>query len=885
MSMRINQNVLSLSTYSSLNMASSRLENSISKLSSGLRINSAADDAAGLAISEKMRRQIRGLERAELNAQDGISMIQTAEGALTETQSIIQRMRELALQSANDTLTSNDRLEIQKEVEELKDQINSIAESTQFNTKKLLNGNQSALVTSSSGAIKGFVSGLVGSNGDYDIELSTVAGGISQMQRSQILKDKSGMLSSGSSKLEDIGSFYGASGNFALESSQVITLTGNGKSATITLDRQMTLNEVAASFQHALSSTGGLGISNSKVQVMTEALTGKTGDGGYLQITSGAIGSNGEFNIAGSQEVLDALGFSVTRESVNSMVSVSMKDAFGNAKTVTTSTDRASALLDGIDIEFKSQAAQIAGVGGFVSGLKLEGAEKFDIEVNGGKFTVNLVSGNWSMEGIARSINKQIEVANAAGGAAVGKLQGLSAMVVEGEVRLNYNPAMPDEALGTGITISGANAETIGIYNGEYNGFVTGVKDGSKSIEGIDAYDGGLKNAAVEALSALKTDYAAVRGLKDEDGTPADVYPMAASTDLGVILTAVASFVKGKVAADPINAATVNVLKAISAATGGSTFVNATDKEMEAVAVAFESLAKTLESKVISATGTYDGTTPGLKASHEEKFAELINVAAAAIRAEADARAYAKVNMQISDGQGDVATAAFSYDTKSDVTVASMLEVNSFVASVNAKLSANDVDVRLDVVNSSFAFTSLQVGTELDGTKSSIKLDVTTGSAIAQSFALNSATAYGSGDTAFRMHVVNTQAQLQIGADAGDNMKFGIGDMSTKALGLDKIDLTSVDGAEKSLEKLNQALDRVSSERSRLGAYQNRLEYSINNLRNTSTNLTSAESRIRDVDMAKEMIEYTRNQIVTQAGTSMLAQANAIPQNALSLLG
>jgi flagellin len=885
MSMRINQNVLSLSTYSSLTMASSRLENSISKLSSGLRINSAADDAAGLAISEKMRRQIRGLERAELNAQDGISMIQTAEGALTETQSIIQRMRELALQSANDTLTSNDRLEIQKEVEELKDQINSIAESTQFNTKKLLNGNQSALVTSSSGAIKGFVSGLVGSNGDYDIELSTVAGGISQMQRSQILKDQSGKLSSGSSKLEDIGSFYGASGNFALESSQVITLTGNGKSATITLDRQMTLNEVAASFQHALSSTGGLGISNSKVQVMTEALTGKTGDGGYLQITSGAIGSNGEFNIAGSQEVLDALGFSVTRESVNSMVSVSMKDAFGNAKTVTTSTDRASALLDGIDIEFKSQAAQIAGVGGFVSGLKLEGAEKFDIEVNGGKFTVNLVSGNWSMEGIARSINKQIEVANATGGAAEGKLQGLSAMVVEGEVRLNYNPAMPDDALGTAITISGANAETVGIYNGEYNGFVTGVKDASKSIEGIDAYDGGLKAAAKDALTKLTSAYGtAMAVVITVSNTPA--YTLQAAPVISAILSNMSKVISANGSTASIKSAAKAATDVISAVKAASTnFAGASAAQIEEVAKAFENLGSVLGNTVVPPNADYSSEPTADVPAAQAAFADLVQSAVTAIRAEADARHGAEVNMQIADGQGDVATAAFNYKTFSSITVADMIEVNSFVAGVNAELSANDVDVRLDVVNSSFAFTSLQVGTELDGTKSTIKLDVTTGSALAQGFALNSATAYGSGDTAFRMHVVNTQAQLQIGADAGDNMKFGIGDMSTKALGLDKIDLTSVDGAEKSLEKLNQALDRVSSERSRLGAYQNRLEYSINNLRNTSTNLTSAESRIRDVDMAKEMIEYTRNQIVTQAGTSMLAQANAIPQNALSLLG
>ena len=98
MSLRINQNVTSLSTYANLNSTSNRMEKSIGKLSSGLRINSAADDAAGLAISEKMRSQISGLNRARLNAQDGISMIQTAEGGLNETESIIQRMRELAIQ-------------------------------------------------------------------------------------------------------------------------------------------------------------------------------------------------------------------------------------------------------------------------------------------------------------------------------------------------------------------------------------------------------------------------------------------------------------------------------------------------------------------------------------------------------------------------------------------------------------------------------------------------------------------------------------------------------------------------------------------------------------------------------------------------------------------
>ncbi|KGA97224.1 hypothetical protein BALCAV_0211495 [Alkalihalobacillus alcalophilus ATCC 27647 = CGMCC 1.3604] len=115
-------------------------QNAMEKLASGLRINKAGDDAAGLAISEKMRGQIRGLDQASRNAQDGISMIQTAEGGLQETHSILQRMRELAVQSANDTNTEVDRGEIQKEVDQLAAEITRIADTTEFNTQNLLGG-------------------------------------------------------------------------------------------------------------------------------------------------------------------------------------------------------------------------------------------------------------------------------------------------------------------------------------------------------------------------------------------------------------------------------------------------------------------------------------------------------------------------------------------------------------------------------------------------------------------------------------------------------------------------------------------------------------------------------------------------------------------------
>jgi flagellin len=138
--MRINNNIMALNTHRQLSINNTNTAKSLEKLSSGYRINRAGDDAAGLAISEKMRAQIRGLTMASKNAQDGISLIQTAEGALTEVHEILQRMRELADQSANDTNVEVDRSEIQKEIDQLASEITRIANNTEFNTQKLLNG-------------------------------------------------------------------------------------------------------------------------------------------------------------------------------------------------------------------------------------------------------------------------------------------------------------------------------------------------------------------------------------------------------------------------------------------------------------------------------------------------------------------------------------------------------------------------------------------------------------------------------------------------------------------------------------------------------------------------------------------------------------------------
>ena len=172
--MRINHNISALNTNNQLQKNNSATSSSLAKLSSGLRINSAADDAAGLAISEKMRAQISGLDQAESNANDGISMIQTAEGALSETHSILQRMRELAVQAASDTNTDDDRTEIQQEIDQLTEEITRISTDTEFNTQKLLDGSMQVVTSGGTDATDVLYASASSSvaNGTYTVAIS-----------------------------------------------------------------------------------------------------------------------------------------------------------------------------------------------------------------------------------------------------------------------------------------------------------------------------------------------------------------------------------------------------------------------------------------------------------------------------------------------------------------------------------------------------------------------------------------------------------------------------------------------------------------------------------------------------------------------------------------
>ncbi|MBF0545317.1 MAG: hypothetical protein HQM08_12835 [Candidatus Riflebacteria bacterium] len=773
--MRINQNVLSIQTESTLSQTQDRLSKSIQKLSSGLRINSASDDAAGLAISEKLRRQINGLNKATLNAQDGISMLQTAEGSLNESTSILQRMRELAVQGANDTLTSTDRSEIQKEVNQLRDDLNRISQNTEFNTKKLLDGSQAALFSSSSSKVKGIINGQAAVvSGDYNVSVALIQGGISQMLKSQTftLNDGSGTLAKGDTAMKDITQFY-SNGVFTLSDPQTLTLQGSGKTTSFQIDANTTLNQLVAAFSNGIAGGSGLAIGNSQAMVIGTANTTVSGDGGYFELVSGKNGQDGEISILGDQKVLDSMGISTVRESAENVYNVALKDGQGNSRSTNVNTNRASGLLDGVDIKFDSQAAQVSGTKGVETGVYVSAAAAASFKIRlgeGGIVTVAFDfggatgkgSGYWTMEGLASYFNQSVVVsasqALSAGDAEM--MQGLRADVVNNEIKFSYTPTGSQATNGTTLIVSVNDPfNVLGITEGVYTGSFGTSKRADKTALVISKVHTALFTTATGGQTSV--------AINISDGT----------NNVDVVITAIAA--------------------------------------------------------VIDSSG-------------------------------------ASLNA-ISDG----------------------VLFSSFQATVNSQLSVGSVAVRLDQANGAMTFTSLRVGKDNTNTAnlSYVKIDNANdieGSVLRQ-FGFNvfsgaATVVQGSGDTNFKVHLVAVDPQFQIGADEGQKMNVMIGDMGAEALGVDNLNMTTIKGANAALAKINQAIDKVSSERSKLGAYENRLTSAIDNLKNTSSNLTAAESRIRDVDIAQEMIEFTRDQIVSQSGTAMLAQANTVPQSVMQLL-
>ena len=718
--MRINHNIAAMNTYGKLTANNSATAKSLEKLSSGLKINRAGDNAAGLAISEKMRAQIRGLDQASTNASDAISLIQTAEGSLSETHSILQRMKELATQAANDTNTTSDRSEIQKEINQLSSEINRIGNTTEFNTRLLLNGGTEVdnKATASGATLFG---GL--SVGNTNAAVGT--GGATVLGTAQ------------EAAVWDSGAFT------ALTDGQTGTLVFNNTTVTINgADNAATGGDdttIGVATGTAVTITLDTAGATTAAQQLTHVMTALNA----MKTAGGASGALASFTFAADTA---ATGLKITDTLANGDTN--------NALAITTTGN---------------VAIGTAGAAQLTSGDGNQG-------VDGVRASGNITFSGVAAEGTSLTIaNKKVSFFNSSSG--------------------NFADA------------AAAKAALSADYVVDTNGITTAA---------------GMASAVVAAINSEPISGWTVA---THTGTPAQIDITATSTGVTALTSA--------------QLADRTDIAAAVAASGSVTFSG----------VPTEDSKVTIGSKSV---GFYD--------SESGKYADA---AAAKAALGTDFVIDAK-DLTTADS---VKNAVMAYGPQiTDVVMSDGGVGKITVTAATAGAAGNQIKLTVPEKTTSGFDAKFQIGANSNQSMQidmsdmrSQALDITNNTGSVSVTASNGKVAY-----------YTSTSNVTNGTD-NTNTEFAL-------------DVSTHEKATAAISVLSDAIQTVSAERSKMGAYQNRLEHTINNLGTSSENLSAAESRIRDVDMAKEMMEFQKNNILSQAATSMLAQANQQPQGVLQLL-
>ena len=409
--MIINNNLTALSALNATKAANEMVSKSIKPLASGLKINSASDDASGLAISEKMRSQIKGYDMAIKNAQDGISMLRVAEGALGDTNDLLHRMRELSVQAGNDTLTMQDRTHIQEEIEELRNQLDNVSRFTNFNTKRLLNGDSGAFWSTDDINVKVRVHGgllIVNDDGNnrttdnaginYRIEVRSDPGK-AQVKKSNIMSVTETMFIESDDDneppievyydkaLSEISQFYDTEGKFIVTEPQKLTIVqGNGKTADVMLYHEDTLRDTAAKINDAIAfglgqsvytdDAGQFAVLSDGSEMTSESVYSRSAlyddDGkitGYdikstLVVRSAVQGREGEIYFAGNDELIRAFGLNTIQDSQEGTFNISVFDAHTGEVVASdikvTGHELGGIIHPNVDVDFDPMAGTVA---------------------------------------------------------------------------------------------------------------------------------------------------------------------------------------------------------------------------------------------------------------------------------------------------------------------------------------------------------------------------------------------------------------------------------------------------------------------------------------------------------------------------------------------
>ncbi len=919
MGFRINNNVSALIAQGNLQKNQQTLNTSIERLSSGLRINRGADDAAGLTISEKLRGQIKGLNRAILNAQDGISLIQTAEGALNEDASILNRIRELTIQASSDTLTTNDRQEIQREVDQLVDEMDRIASTTEFNTKKLLDGSATALVSVNSEGMEGIqVDSTTGSSGDYLVEINLASRGERQQLASNILVDKDeGELVDLDTKIGNIESFFNNEGNSVLSTPQELTIRGNTNITKLTLSADVSVQEMVSQLKTSITKPpreGGLGIRGTDVSFNRST--------GQILFTSGSEGRIGDISFAADENLIKAFGFEETVPSQDPAYRATATQQGVADPIITqssTTNTRFSGVIPGIDLEFEpATPATIDGtespldvvkIGSTDATFTIADTNAYTVTATGeGEATpsdpVNITlkaNTTYSKASIENIINTSIGLGRDIGGNTSLLLGGNPDGVwTPPNIRASFRGN--DLILTSGLTGSSAK---ISIYNasssasnilGIQNGVFMGSQGEVSRLEGAKDISNGFSVGVNDLVFKIE----GPDGRETDTNNTPNRIQFAANSNISPV--SIVQVINNSIRSSNIMAeAKINN-------NGQLSIESLEDGEDTALKISIvdpspPGFPGTRLPGNLSDIGMVDGGSAVGKGGVSAEFSGSTNDAFSDRGYIFDTTVRFEIIDRFGASSGDIVLAAGIQNVLGDnrqvaTNVNQAISSSSIAQIINSSgLNSTDVTFGYDS-GGKLQFHSKSVGddsrilfTSKDprfgvGVEPTNFTASTSQTSLLSSFGIDGTqAAQGVGRTEYAVHVSDRSFSLQIGANESQTLESSIANFSARALGLKGIDVTSFASAIKALGSVDRAVRRVSSERSKLGSLQNRLTSTINNLTVTTNNLQAAESRIRDVDIAVETVSFTRTQILIQAGTAQLAQANALPQQALQLLG
>ncbi len=871
-------NVYAVGARNLLTQANMMQAKSISRLASGLRINTAADDPSGLAISERLRAQINGLGRASMNAQDAISYFQTAEGALNETHTILQRMRELSVQAANGTLTASDRQTIQAEVDQLKQEVDRISTSTEFNTKKLLNGDAAALWSSSSDKVKGIIRGKV-AEGNYALEINATPVE-NHVLKTDIFEVKDGLQSVDNVDLNGV------------KASVTVTLsTASATNVTFTFDDGTTRTFTAAASQNIGTAIATL-INNDEIlskYIRAEVNTSASitlyalregeygnnfkyvdnGTGAWFASTSAQTFSNGKTSTTAILGVSDPVGLvSGADGTAGYTVSLEKTTASGTATSVVTGLAYFS---QGISNGFTANStfSAFATITGNVTTqaggayLMIEALETANITTatGSGKIRFSFDNGQTWTERVVNSTDLTASLTLTDGINSVNTGTSIVTLVMNkgDKILLALND---DENWGTNSFTSFKVTSPIP------NGTTTGSTQVSREFRYLA---GSVNNTEltfdVVQLDTVKGEWN-VGSLNINTGeiTAATSGTVTFDIESGGIATRNTELYKiGRFYDDDGNFILGQSGKYLTVYTaegkstdiyldGGDTIGELADKINNAIkdelgfATGDPEVDKHIASFVSSGVPETDEALRGTIVIRSPKMGEKGRIYFNGDEDLMNALSLVTINDPAIDPITVTVKDAHTGEIIGSDTVSDNV-LHNVIKGVDVEFdSLMDIAVKWDETHKKFTFES------------------------------------EAGKITEYIHVVDNAKSFQIGANEGQTMESFIGDMSGHALGIDRILVVNQEAAQNSITYVDEAIDRVSAERARMGAVINRLEHTINNLNVQQENAVASESRIRDLDLALESSELAKSQILSQAATSMLAQANQMAQGLLGLL-